>query len=93
MELLIQDLKGIIEHFGGPVLVLGRDGGAVAAYRLAIAYPKLVLRLIIFSGGHPIPFQRALYEDKAQNVASRYIPWLWCKGSETVLAENDFERL
>ena len=93
MELLIQDLKGIIEHFGGPLLVLGHDCGAAVAYGLAIAYPELVSRLIIMNGVHQIPFQRALCEDKAQNAASQYNLWLRCKGSKTVLAENDFERL
>lgn len=74
MELLIEDLKGIIEHFGGPVLVLGHDWGAAAAYGLAIAYPELVSRLVIMNGVQPIPFQRALCEDEAQNAASQYIP-------------------
>ena len=45
------------------------------------------------NGVHPIPFQRVLCEDKAQNAASQYISWLRRKGSETVLAKNDFERL
>ena len=65
MELLIQYLKGIIEHFGEPVLVLAHDWGAVAAYGLAIAYPELVSRPIIMNSIHPIPFPRALCEDKA----------------------------
>ncbi len=42
---------------------------------------------------YPIPFQRVLCEDKAQNAASQYISWLRRKGSETVLAKNDFESL
>jgi len=69
------------------------DWGAAVAYGLAIAYPELVSRLIIMNGVHQIPFQRALCGDKAQSVASQYNLWLRCKGSKTVLAENDFERL
>ncbi|NCW55870.1 MAG: alpha/beta hydrolase [Rhodobacteraceae bacterium] len=45
------------------------------------------------NGVHPIPFQRALLEDEAQNAASQYIPWLRREGSETILAENSFARL
>ena len=45
MELLIQDLKGIIKHFGGPLLILGHDWVAAVAYGLAIAYPELVSRI------------------------------------------------
>jgi len=90
---LVEDLKGIIDHFLGPVMVLGHDWGAAAAYALAIAHPDLVSKLVIMNGVHPIPFQRALLEDEAQNAASQYIPWLRREGSETILAKNDFARL
>ena len=63
------------------------------AYGLAIACLELVSRLVIMNGVHPIPFQRALCRVKLQNAASQYIPWLRRKSSETILAENDFERL
>ena len=52
MELLIQDLKGIIEHFGSPFWLKNMIGDFASAYGLAIAYPELVSGLIIMNGVH-----------------------------------------
>ena len=93
MHHLVEDLRGIITHLGGPLLVLGHDWGAATAYGLAMAHPDLVSKLIIMNGVHPIPFQRALVEDQDQIAASQYISWLRRDGSETVLAENNFAKL
>ena len=90
---LVADVKGILEHLGGSAIVLGHDWGAAVAYALAMAYPEIVDKLIILNGVHPLPFQRALVESQDQIKASQYMHWLRRKGSEIILAQNDFEKL
>lgn len=90
---LVSDMAALIAQTGAPVTVLGHDWGAAVAYGLAMFRPRLVRRLIIGNGVHPVPFQRALAAGGAQAEASQYITYLRGEGSETELAANDFEKM
>lgn len=91
MHHLVQDMTALLD--GTPAYVMGHDWGAAVAYGLATSQPKLVKRLIIANGVHPVPFQRALVSGGAQTDASQYIHVLRAEGSEDRLAANDFEKL
>lgn len=89
---LAADAIAMIDRFGqGKATVIGHDWGASVAYAVAMRARDKVEKLIIANGVHPVPFQTALAAGGAQSAASRYIEWLRAPGSETALAENDFE--
>lgn len=88
---LVGDMAALVEHIGrGPVIVLGHDWGAAAAYGLAIFRPDLVSRLVIGNGVHPAPFQTALATGGAQCAASQYIRFLRRPDSHEILAADDY---
>ena len=90
---LVGDMAAQIDQVGGPVTVMGHDWGAAVAYGLAMFKPKLVDRLIIANGVHPVPFQRAMAAGGAQSEASQYINYLRQEDSHLGLAGDDFAKL
>lgn len=93
MKHLVSDMAELITQIGSPVILLGHDWGASAAYALSIFRPELIEKLIIMNGVHPAPFQRALAAGGAQTAASQYITWLRASGSEGPLSKNNFDKL
>ncbi|SPJ27570.1 alpha/beta fold hydrolase [Falsiruegeria mediterranea] len=87
---LISDMVALIERLGAPVTVMGHDWGAAVAYGLAMFKPKLVDRLIIANGVHPVPFQREMAAGGAQSEASQYINMLRAPESADVMSANDY---
>ncbi|MBO9449968.1 alpha/beta hydrolase [Tropicibacter sp. R16_0] len=87
---LVSDMVALIEHLGAPVSVMGHDWGAAVAYGLAMFKPKLVDRLIIANGVHPVPFQREMAAGGAQSEASQYINMLRAPESADVMSANDY---
>jgi epoxide hydrolase 4 len=93
-NLLIDDLRAVIDHVGGHVnAVIAHDWGGAIAWSLAAQYPQLMDKFIVLNSPHTIPFARALAYDAEQIAASQYMNWLRAPGAESVLAENNFERL
>ncbi len=53
--------------------VVGHDWGGAVAWGVALANPARVERLVILNAPHPVPFQRALFDDPEQRASSQYI--------------------
>ncbi|WP_164659933.1 alpha/beta fold hydrolase [Tropicibacter sp. Alg240-R139] len=87
---LVSDMGALIEQLGAPVTVMGHDWGAAVAYGLAMFKPKLVERLIIANGVHPVPFQREMAAGGAQSEASQYINMLRSPDSANAMSANNF---
>ncbi len=90
---LTGDMAALMEHYGGPGIVLGHDWGAAVAYGLAMFRPDLTQRLIILNGVHPVPFQRALAAGGPQAEASQYITFLRRPDSHEILAADNHAKL
>lgn len=90
---LVGDMVDLIAKEGQTVTVLGHDWGSAVAYGLAMFQPRLVRRLVVANGVHPVPFQRALAQGGPQSAASQYILWLRQEQSAEALRKNDFEKL
>lgn len=95
MSLIAQDIIGLIAHYSpnAPINLLGHDWGAAAAYITASAVPKMIKKLVILNGVHPILFQAELAKGGAQTKASQYINWLKRDDSAALLAADNFNRL
>lgn len=92
---LAGDVIGLISHYApnGQIALLGHDWGAAVAYTVAITVPKMLNKLIILNGVHPIAFQDELAKGGAQAKASQYMIWLRQAESTKILAANGFEKL
>jgi len=91
---LIEDVRLLIEHLGGPPCVLiAHDWGGAVAWSFAAAHPEYLSHLVIINAPHPIPFARALRDDPEQIAASQYMLLLRHPKAERVLSENDYRRL
>jgi epoxide hydrolase 4 len=93
-NLLVDDLRAAIADIGGRVrAVVAHDWGGAVAWSLAAQSPELMDKFIVANSPHTMCFAHALAHDAAQIEASQYMNWLRAEGSETVLAENNFQRL
>lgn len=93
-DALVQDLIGLIRHFGRErATVVAHDWGGALAWNLAIHHPDWVERLVIVNAPHPVLFARALAADPAQQAASAYMNWLRQPGAEDALVAENFRRL
>lgn len=87
MELLVEDVAGLIRHVGVErAVVVAHDWGGVIAWRLAMDRPELVERLVILNSPHPAAYRREL-RNPMQWLRSSYVlffqlPWLpeWLLG-------------
>jgi epoxide hydrolase 4 len=58
---LVADISAFISKIAGPeAIVVGHDWGGIIAWRLAMAHPEQVRRLIILNSPHPATFLREL---------------------------------
>jgi len=90
---MMGDLTALIDEIGGPVIVIGHDWGAAAAYGIAMARPDLVTKLVILNGVHPGPFQKALATGGDQTAASQYMTFLRRDDSEERLSADNYAKL
>ena len=61
IDLLLNDIVGLIEHFGSRrAIVVGHDWGGALAWFLAIRRPEVVEKLVIMNAPHPAAFRREL---------------------------------
>jgi pimeloyl-ACP methyl ester carboxylesterase len=73
MRHLLNDVHGLIDHFGRESCVLvGNDWGGYIAWVFASAYPARVNQLIILNAPHPAIHLREVQTNAAQNHASQY---------------------
>lgn len=72
---LANDIAALARHYspGRPLALAGHDWGASVAYAVAFLHSELLSHLIIANGVHPVCFQRAIFDDPEQRVASQYI--------------------
>ena len=94
MELLVEDIKGLIETLNlGSAFLAGHDWGGVVAWAFAEKYPKLVRKLAILNAPHMKIFQERLRSDKKQQKASFYIFEFLKPNGEKFLFKDDFKWL
>lgn len=91
---LVEDLRRLIDHLGGPpCVVVGHDWGGAVAWNFAVAHPDYLSRLVIINAPHPALFARALKHNAEQIAASQYMLLLRDADAERALAENNYRRL
>lgn len=74
MEMLVQDVIGLIHAAGGkPVYLVGHDWGAAVAWSVALAAPHLIKKLVIMNVPHPLVFAQTLRSSRKQLLKSWYI--------------------
>ena len=94
VSILAQDVVSLVHHLGETrAHVAGHDWGGVVAWRLAMAHPELVDRLVIANAPHPAVFSRELRRPR-QFLRSWYamffqLPLL----PEAVFRANDYATL
>ncbi|HVG46023.1 MAG TPA: alpha/beta hydrolase [Longimicrobium sp.] len=94
VSILAQDVASLIHHLGEErAHVAGHDWGGVVAWRLALAHPERVDRLIVLNAPHPAVFNRELKRPR-QFLRSWYamffqLPLL----PEAVFRANDYATL
>lgn len=92
---MVADLAAIAERLspGRPFALAGHDWGASVAYAYAFAHPDRLSHLVIANGVHPVCFQRAIFEDEEQRLASQYINRLRADDAEELLSGDGHARL
>lgn len=80
----VADLLALADHLGiGAFTLVGHDWGGAIAWMAALQNPQRIARLIIVNAPHPLVFQRSLFDDPGQRMASQYI---------TAFRNPDFEK-
>lgn len=70
----VADVLALADHYGlGGFTLAGHDWGGATAWDTALAHSERVERLIIVNSPHPFLFQKSLFDDPAQRIASRYM--------------------
>jgi len=94
IQLLIEDVKGMIEALGAEKIILvAHDWGGGVAWAFALTYPHLLEKLIIINAPHPIIFLREISSNPAQQQASSYMHLFRSAQAEEVLTANHYEWL
>jgi len=94
IELLIDDIKGLIESLSlGKVYLAGHDWGGFVAWAFAEKYPDMLHKLAILNAPHMKIFQQKLRTDKKQQKASFYIFEFLKPDGEQFVIKDDFKWL
>ena len=94
IELLMEDLKGLIETLKlGKIFLAGHDWGGIVAWAFAEKYPELLQKLAILNAPHMKIFQQKLRTDKKQQKASFYIFEFLKPDGEKFLFKDDYKWL
>ncbi|MFD1787833.1 alpha/beta fold hydrolase [Sphingomonas floccifaciens] len=84
---ILGDLIALADHFGiDRFTLVGHDWGGAIAWMAALQRPDRVARLVIVNAPHPFVFQRSLFDDADQRMASQYITAFRSPGIETHVA-------
>jgi len=57
---LVADVAGLIDHFGGPVHLVGHDWGALVAWYAAMRIPERLRSLSILQVPHPLKYLQSI---------------------------------
>jgi epoxide hydrolase 4 len=91
---LVQDIAALVAMEGGQLhCLVAHDWGGAVAWNLANQRPELAKKLAIVNSPHPGTFWRELRNNPKQQAASAYMNFLIRPDAETLLAENDYQRL
>jgi pimeloyl-ACP methyl ester carboxylesterase len=95
LDHLVADAKALVEAFGRSTAhIAGHDWGAIVAWYVAGAHPRMTTTLTVLSVGHPAAMAAAAREDPDQQERSKYIGlFLQAAKAEEVLAADDYRRL
>ncbi len=66
------DIALLIEHLGGPCVLVGHDWGGVVSWLVAMMRPDLIRKLAILNTPHPVPFLRELRRSNRQKLKMAY---------------------
>lgn len=69
---VVADVAALIEHLGGPAVVVGHDWGGLTSWFLAMSRPELLRKLVVINMPHPVPFLRELRRDRGQKLRMAY---------------------
>jgi epoxide hydrolase 4 len=94
VPLLVEDLRGLVEHFGQKKFTLvAHDWGGVVAWAFAILHPEILERLVIINAPHPGIFERELTHNSEQRKASQYILFFRRAMAEPMLKAANYAAL
>ena len=80
-ETLVNDVLGLLDHFGcGRVRLAGHDWGAAVAWSLAIRHPERLEKLAILNVPHPDVMWRTIRSSPRQMLKSWYIGFFQVPG-------------
>ncbi len=71
--------------------LVGHDWGGAVAWALAIRGEPRLSRLAIVNSPHPLVFQKSLFDDPQQRLASQYITAFRSEGFEAAVEAQGFE--
>jgi pimeloyl-ACP methyl ester carboxylesterase len=73
VELLVEDVVGLLRHAGGErAVVVGHDWGGAIAWAVAMRRPEVVQKLVVLNAPHPAAFLREL-QKPVQWLRSWYV--------------------
>lgn len=92
---LVADIASLADDLSPekPFVLAGHDWGASVAYAFAMSRPERLSHLVIANGVHPVCFQKAIFEDPGQRLASQYINRLRAGDAESLLSQDGYRRL
>lgn len=95
MDLLIEDVRELIEALGEPrAHLIGHDWGAIIGWRFAMRYPEFLDRLTIVNVPHPAHVPMRWLLDPVQLFKSWYVFFFQLPHlPEARLSDNDFATL
>ncbi len=94
IKLLVEDLRGLMAHFGQRRMVLvAHDWGGGVAWAFANRYPQLVEKLVIINSPHPAVFARELLDNPEQRRASEYMNLFRSADAEEILSADNYAYL
>lgn len=91
LDLLAEDVEGVVREVGGPVHLVAHDWGGGVAWWTALRSPELIRRLVILNAPHPRAMRKVIARRPRQMLSSWYmgffqLPWL----PETLLRARNF---
>lgn len=93
MDILVKDIKGLIEYFADDVYLVGHDWGGAVVWVFTEKHPNMVKKLGIINAPHMKIFQEQLRNNKKQQKASYYIFEFLKPNGEQLALMDDFKWL
>jgi epoxide hydrolase 4 len=94
VKILIEDLRGLAAHLDHEKFTLvAHDWGGAVAWAFALAYPRLLEKLVIINAPHPGVFARLLHSHAGQQHASQYMRMFTTPQAEEILSRDGYRML